>query len=203
MKNTTTRNCPVCTAPEKRLLFRQNFGAFSQGSLLTGFNLVVCANCGTAYADDIPRQEAFDCYYAEMSKYEVLENVEESAEIDLHCFGELVDQIGPYFNAGSRLLDIGCATGGLLAAFKKRGFLNLLGVDPSPACARLTEQLYGIPAKALTISTLHQLEETFDAVFLTGVLEHLRDVDSSINNIKGRLRQGKFYLFRSPRCNQL
>ena len=64
------RPCPVCLAQKARLLFRQTFCAFSEGGLLTGYDLVVCAHCGAAYADGIPAREVFDLYYARMSKYE-------------------------------------------------------------------------------------------------------------------------------------
>ena len=157
---------------------------------MTGFDLVVCLHCGMGFADDIPMQDAFDRYYAEMSKYEYANRAGVQTETYLHQFGETVDQVAPHLTTACRLLDVGCATGGLLAEFKKRGFTNLLGVDPSPTCARLTEQLYGIPGKALTISSLDQLGEEFDVVFLTGVLEHLRDVDSSLESVKARLRRG-------------
>jgi SAM-dependent methyltransferase len=192
------RACPACNNTGKRLLFRQTFGTFSEGNLMAGFNLVVCTHCGMGYANDIPMQDAFDRYYAGMSKYEYSNRAGVQTETYLHQFRETADLVAPHLKTGYRLLDIGCATGGLLAEFKKRGFTKLLGVDPSPTCARLTEQLYGIPGKALTISMLNQLGEKFDAVFLTGVLEHLRDIDASLNSIKACLCQGGFVYFEVP-----
>jgi SAM-dependent methyltransferase len=198
MKKTLPRNCPVCNGAEKRLLFHQSFGALSQGSLLAGFDLVVCKDCGAGYADDVPGQDAFDRYYAEMSKYEYSNRAGVQTETDLNRFREVADLVAPHLKSDHRLLDIGCATGGLLAEFKRRKFSNLFGVDPSPACAKLTEQLYGIPAKALSISTLNQLSEPADVAFLTGVLEHIRDVDSSLASVKSCLREGGFIYFEVP-----
>ena len=43
---------------------------FEQGGPIDGYDLVVCAACGTAFADGIPSQEEFDEYYRELSKYE-------------------------------------------------------------------------------------------------------------------------------------
>lgn len=193
-----SRNCPVCSMSDKRLLFQQQFGTLSRGSLLTGFELVVCARCGAGYADDIPAQEAFNRYYAEMSKYEYLDRAGVQTQTDLHRFKEVADLVEPQINVRHRLLDIGCSTGGLLAEFKRRGFSNLLGIDPSPACAKLTEQLYGIRAIPLTISTLGQLGEKVDVAFLTGVLEHLRDVDTSIDIVKSCLNPNGFIYFEVP-----
>src|SRR2546422_2985867 len=179
-----SRTCPVCGSSEKDFVFRQEFGILSEGSLLTGYNLVVCDGCGAGYADDIPAQDTFDRYYTEMSKYESEDRATIESEIYLQAFREVADLVASHLQPCHRLLDIGCATGGLLAEFKRRGFPNLLGVDPSAACARITEQLYGIASRSLSISALDQLGEQFDTIFLTGVLEHLRDVDSSLNKVK-------------------
>jgi SAM-dependent methyltransferase len=106
--------------------------------------------------------------------------------------------VAPHLQPSHRLLDVGCATGGLLAEFKRRGFSNLLGLDPSSSCTRITEQLYGIASRSLSISALDQLGDRFDAIFLTGVLEHLRDVDSSLNKVKACLRPGGLIYFEVP-----
>jgi len=192
------RNCPVCCGTEKRRLFRQSFGMLSQGSLLTGFDLVVCSDCGAGYADDVPGQDVFDRYYAEMSKYEYSDRAGLQTETDLCRFREVADLVAPHLKSNHRLLDIGCATGGLLAEFKRRGFSSLLGVDPSLACAELTEKLYGIPAKALSISALNQLGVQVDVAFLTGVLEHIRNVDASLASVRSSLHAGGFVYLEVP-----
>ena len=64
------RACPVCGGDDKRLLFRQRFGGGLEGTLFPGYDVIVCALCGFAFADDLPPQTAFDEYYTEMSKYE-------------------------------------------------------------------------------------------------------------------------------------
>jgi SAM-dependent methyltransferase len=192
------RACPVCSGLDGRLVFTQTFAALSENSLMDRYDLVVCKKCGGAYADGIPGQEAFDRYYAGMSKYEYSDRAGVQTESDMLRFKEVADLVAPCLKTDLRLLDIGCATGGLLAEFKRRGFANVFGVDPSPACVRLTEKLYGIPGKALTLSTLNQLGESVDVAFLTGVLEHIRDVDASLDSIKSCLREGGSIYFEVP-----
>jgi SAM-dependent methyltransferase len=190
-----SRACPICGCGDKTVLFRQTFAALSSGSLLDGFDLVVCSKCGGAYADDIPAQEAFDRYYTEMSKYEYAANAGETSPSDQARFKEIVDLVSPYLKSDDRILDIGCATGGLLAVLKARGYAHVLGVDPSPQCARLCEQLHGIRARALKISNLNELNETAAVVFLTGVLEHLRDVEGSMAHVSATVAAGgKLYI---------
>ncbi len=187
---TVPRDCPVCFSPSKRLLFRQEFRQLSAGSLLDGFDLVACGDCGAGYADGIPAQESFDRYYAEMSKYEYSGRAGMPSESDQERFAGMAAMLAPHLHADSRLLDIGCATGGLLGAFRARGFTNLLGVDPSPVCARLAAELHGVPARCATLRTLDTLGERADVALLTGVLEHLRDLDGSLQQVKSCLGAG-------------
>ena len=176
--------------PTRRLLFRRELSRLSQGSLTDGFDLVVCDDCGAAYADGIPAQEVFDRYYAEMSKYEYSSRAGAPSESDQERFADIAGSLTPHLRADSRLLDVGCATGGLLNAFRERGYPNLLGVDPSPACVRLTTELHGVAARCATLGTLDTLGERVDVVLLTGVLEHLRDVDDSLRQVRSCLREG-------------
>src|SRR5205085_1494397 len=46
----------------------------------------------------------------------------------------------------ARIVDIGCANGGLLGALQQLGYRRLLGVDPSPQCVENVRQLFGLPA---------------------------------------------------------
>lgn len=186
----TPRSCPVCNHHHSSQLFRQIFSSLSEGSLLDGYELVICDSCGAGYAQDIPPQTVFDRYYTEMSKYEYIDRAGVQTDSELQRFREEVDLVESYLTNTDRILDIGCSTGGLLAEFKRRGFSNLIGVDPSPACAKFTEELYSITAKPATISTLDRLNEQVDIAFLTGVLEHLRDLDSSLNSVKSCLKPG-------------
>ena len=47
--------------------------------------------------------------------------------------GGVVDWLAP--QTGERILDLGCANGGSLAASKNKGFKDLTGVDPSEAAS--------------------------------------------------------------------
>ncbi len=192
------RACPVCTGTEKKRLFRQTFATLSAGSLMDGFDLVVCDHCGAAYGDDIPNQATFDRYYAEMSKYEYASDAGVTTPSDQARFKEIANLVSPYLTPEHRLLDVGCATGGLLAEFQSRGFRRSLGTDPSPACASLAARLHGLQTKVGSIAELGTIWETFDAAFLTGVLEHVRDVDDSLRLVGDRVAENGFLYIEVP-----
>jgi SAM-dependent methyltransferase len=162
---------------------------------MDGFALSVCSRCGAGYADGIPPQSVFDRYYGEMSKYERSQAGGELSDVDADRYRQTADLIAPQLRSGDAIVDVGCATGALLAELKRRGFSNVLGIDPSPACADIGRRLYGIPIRNMPGSRLSEVPERFDLAILTGVLEHLRDVDGSLDRVLGLLKPGgKIYI---------
>ncbi len=184
------RNCPICGSGEKRVIFQQRFGTFSEGSLLSGYDVATCAACGFVYADGIPDQAAFDRHYAEMSKYEYAHSGGEVSPLDTRRFGEIAGLIERNLPDRSlRVLDVGCATGGLLAEMRSRGYANVSGLDPSPACGRFAREFYGIQVHEGTIFKNGLAGGAFDLIILVGVLEHVRDLLPALQGIGASLTE--------------
>lgn len=191
------RPCPVCNGHERRVLHRQRF--VDGGPLGSGYDVVVCRTCGAAYADGIPEQAALDAYYTERSKYTYDQRGGAESPFDMARFETIADQVVPYLaSPDARILDVGCATGGLLAVLRRRGFRNLLGMDPSPACAAAARRLHGIDVRTATLGQLAGWTERFDMVLLVGVLEHLRDVGPAVETVARRLAPGGLLYCAQP-----
>ena len=93
-----------------------------------------------------------------------------------------------------RILDVGCANGGLLGCLKELGFANLHGIDPSRACVENTRKL-GIDAFSASLFHLPDDLGIFDCVILSHVLEHVHDLQSALHIIRGLLKpQGLAYV---------
>jgi len=184
------RNCPVCAHEEKQLLYSQNFSPYLERGLLEGYDVVVCQKCGFCFADKIPDQKLFDVYYKEMSKYENLERATQPTPFDLTKFAVIADFIETYLkDKKTEILEIGCANGHFLNLLKKRGYNNIRGLDPSPACASAARQLYAIEVLTNTLSGV-SLDHSIDFLVLLGVLEHVRDLDASMLKLNAMLRMG-------------
>jgi 2-polyprenyl-3-methyl-5-hydroxy-6-metoxy-1,4-benzoquinol methylase len=190
------RNCPVCDSPESRLLFAHRFAALSDALPLDHYELVVCGECGCAYADDVPPQSRFDRYYRELSKYEYQHRGGVASSFDADRFRADVDLMAPYIpSSSSRILEIGCATGGLLAELRSRGFLNVRGMDPSAGCVRAPKELYGLDVFEGTLSELPSHRQEYDVVILIGVVEHLRDPGPALESVRKLLStQGRLFV---------
>jgi SAM-dependent methyltransferase len=160
--------------------------SFVEGILGDRYDVVVCESCGAGFADCIPSQFELDAYYAEQSKYSHKATGGADSIYDLRRFESIVDRLEPYLGSrGIRILDIGCATGGLLSVFKKRGFKNILGADPSRACSEAALKTREVVVSVATLREMKAWNERFDLILLAGVLEHLRDLGNAMAIIGG------------------
>jgi 2-polyprenyl-3-methyl-5-hydroxy-6-metoxy-1,4-benzoquinol methylase len=189
--NKTSRACPVCGGGSAHLVFQQVFEHFGEVGLLDGYDVVVCESCGMGFADRIPSQSALDDYYRDLSKYEYEHRGGKDSEDDEERLRDLADLIKNYVpHPGSRILEIGCATGKLLALLKGIGFRNVAGLDPSPRCAETARLLHGVEVMANTVLGLTGRRQEYDFLILIGVLEHIRDLESSLRNLYELLPMG-------------
>jgi SAM-dependent methyltransferase len=174
---TEKRDCPVCDGQEKECLYRQKFWALSGQRQLTGYDIVVCSDCGFAYADNIPGQDWFDSYYREMSKYTYDQRDGQESPVDMARFRSITEMISKHLpDRGSRIIDFGCATGSLLNHLKKAGYANLLGMDKGSSSAQIAEKLFSISVVNAGLEEIAHSEEPFDLLIQSGTLEHIRDI---------------------------
>jgi hypothetical protein len=170
------RVCPVCGCGRSRLLFQQSFDQLSSARLLDGYNVVICQDCGAGFADDIPPQPVFDCYYRDLSKYEDAD-YGGHPPVDEQRFQEIADSIVPFLPGPEiRILEIGCGSDRFLKILRDRGFPNVLGV-------------------AARVLTVPEPEAPYDALILIGVMEHIRELDPAVERLGRLLRNGgRIYL---------
>ncbi|MGZ3448845.1 MAG: class I SAM-dependent methyltransferase [Polyangiales bacterium] len=181
----TRRSCPACGGSEVLPLLRQQFARIEGVSVLDGYTVVACAFCGACFAHEIPAQESFDRYYAEATKYD---DAGEPSPHDLRKHDEVAEDIaGRLARRDARVLEIGCATGGLLQALARRGFRDLHGREPSPVCAGAARK-NGLDV--VVGSVLGELRGPFDVVILVDVLEHLVDLPAAMRALRELLVEG-------------
>jgi 2-polyprenyl-3-methyl-5-hydroxy-6-metoxy-1,4-benzoquinol methylase len=76
---------------------------------------------------------------------------------------------------GGKLLDLGCGNGRFLALMRDAGW-EVRGVEPDPAAAaKIAQQQFGIPVIVGTLEDAGFPGESFDAITLSHVVEHVHD----------------------------
>lgn len=201
MSGSISRLCPICGGFGRRVVHKQRF---LDGPLVDAYDVTVCGQCGAGFADKIPLQADMDRYYADESKYTYDQTDGSESHWDLRRFEETADQIIPHLKAhDTRILDIGCATGGLLSVFKKRGFVNLTGVDPSPRCATLARRLNDLKVRVATFAQLCNWRKHFDLILMVGVLEHLHEVRAAVGIALRLLSRGGLIYCAVPDVERL
>lgn len=173
--------CEICASKDIEFLYKQKFNNNSI-FIMDEYDVCICNDCDFVFANNIPKQSKFDRYYERMSQYEfkknkghVLNSVEKHNN---KIFNFIVSEI----DKNSKILEIGCSTGNLLNIFKKKGYIDLLGIDPSTQCVEFTKKLYNINSIQSTINSLN-LNNKFDLIILSSVVEHIAGLKKAFRKI--------------------
>lgn len=163
------RPCPVCGSLEADTLDRLRLVLFDDHPLAHDCVTAVCLNCGMGFNREILPQENYWKYYTEMSKYVV----STSATAPVPRLPECAEILSRLLPLDAAILDVGCGSGGVLAALKQRGFTNLAGLDPTHECIRIIRDELGLDARVGTLDKHTFPQGSFDLMLSTVVFEHL------------------------------
>lgn len=101
----------------------------------------------------------------------------------------------------ARLLDVGCGNGAFLALARTASW-NVFGCDPDPSAVNAAVVLGGDVRTGSAEVWLDQ-EETFDAITLSHVLEHVPDPPATLKVLHRLLRPGGFLYIDTPNIDAL
>lgn len=175
--------CPLCGNAQRALIFQQRFEALGSASLMSGYDVVSCEKCGFVFAVGIPATEDFRRYYAEASKYEFSHAGGKQHSYEVSRLADLASWIGEHCPRDVRLIDVGCATGELLVQLRRLGFKSLTGLDPSESCVRYGSEQLGLRIIRGVLDMRPENERPFDVLVLSAVLEHIPELDASIEQM--------------------
>jgi SAM-dependent methyltransferase len=191
------RNCPGCLGTPAEVLHHQEFALIAGHPLASGYDVVACQNCGFVYADTSATQEDYDEFYEQMSKYADPATGTGSGTLawDAERLGDTAKTVSRFLDSSeARILDVGCAGGGMLDSLRALGFNNSIGVDPSAGCIGevRAKELHGVQSP---IGSLMFPPRSFDCIILSGVLEHLIDLHGAMGGLAPLLKaNGLLYI---------
>lgn len=195
------RPCPICSHGYGEVIHTQRFVLPAGHPLATGYDVVCCRQCGFAYADTTVTQQDYDEFYVRLSKY--TDNKTSTGGGLATWDADRLQQTARAIAASvpqrdARILDIGCANGGLLLALHNLGYYNLCGIDPAPACAARAAQASGAETYPGALSQIPTEVGACDMIILSHVLEHVKDLRPALDSVKPFLKHGATLYIETP-----
>jgi len=176
--------CPGCSSSS----IRQQFSAedFTVSHQL--FGIWECGHCSLRFTQDVPDAASIGAFYRS-DAYVSHTDTKEGIINRLYHFVRkrtmrkknalIRHQTGL---SSGRLLDIGAGTGAFVHVMQRTGW-QVTGLEPDSDTRQRARERYGLAL--LPVDTLFQLpEESFDAITLWHVLEHVHDLHAYIAQIK-------------------
>jgi SAM-dependent methyltransferase len=161
-------SCPVCGADEAKFLgFRGGWA--HRGGLGVAVAVVRCRACGTTYPNPTPHPRDHS-HYDDATDY--FGPGDDAATIG--AFEAMLGEAAALCGGAGRLLDVGCGLGQSLVAAANTGW-DAVGLEPSAAFAQEGRRRFGVQIDERVLVPGLFEPDRFDAVLLSGVLEHVYD----------------------------
>ena len=171
------------------------------------FPYVRCLNCGLVYLQVRPTPEEIGLYYpSEYQPYRTAIQDERypwmrwarNRNIQKYC--QIVARYSAH-NPG-KVLDIGCSTGIFLDAMRQRTW-DATGVEISQEAVAYAQQRFGLNVVQGQLEEIHFETESFDAITLWNVFEHLYNPNETLQEIQRLLKKNGILVMVFPNWDSL
>jgi SAM-dependent methyltransferase len=152
-------------------------------SVGTHGDLLVCARCGTVQQPSRPETGTLADLYRDMRDDGYLAE-EAGRRATARRLLERIER----FRAGGRLLDVGCGHGLLVDEARRRGW-DASGLEVAADAARYGREVLGLDVRQTSVEEL-SAAESFDAIVLADVIEHLDDPVAVVRSCSRLLADG-------------
>jgi SAM-dependent methyltransferase len=186
-------DCPVCDATDCYTVGYRGGDAHHSGSGVRT-RIVRCADCTHQYPNPMPFPVvSLSEMYGEADEYFVGHDLEEKKSSALGLVAELERRLG---HKGS-LLDIGSGRGELLWAARERGWKSV-GIEPSKDFVQYGRRHLSVEPVSATLDDADLESESFDAVVMNGLIEHLYEPLAVVSEVKRVLKRDGWFYFDAP-----
>lgn len=138
------------------------------------------------YAGDLENSMPLDKYYEKMSRYTEKSFILSPKTKDF--YEREAEFLSKYISKQAAILDVGCAFGGLLNILRERGFKNIAGLEISSQNVSYARKKLHLNVYQGGLGMNCVLDEKYDVVILSNILEHLINIRDCIKEIKGYLK---------------
>jgi len=188
-------HCPVCGLADIKNVFAVKDHTVSGQT----FTIMECASCSLRFTQDVPDTNSIAPYY---KAEEYISHTDTSKGLINRIYKGvrkrtlrkkrklIVRQTG--MQKGT-LLDVGSGTGSFVNEMKQHGW-QAIGLEPDDGAREVAKQQYRIALEDTTAFYGLQ-KDSFDAITLWHVLEHVHDLAAYVQQLKNVLKeQGKLFI---------
>lgn len=116
-------------------------------------------------------------------------------QLRMNNFKVLHQEIIRLKGAGGKLLDVGCAHGWFLDIVKND--FEVTGLEPDKAIYDLAAKL-GLPVRNGFFPDILTADEKFDVIIFNDVIEHIPDINATLDHCRNRLNNGGLLVLNLP-----
>lgn len=183
------KECPICGSDKSTMLVELNCKNFDKSVIYKDIKITECEKCGHVYNrltdEEISNlQRYYEEEYAPINLNPVATcglRPGSSSSFSIKRYEEIYNLMIEHINKNSRILDIGCAMGGLIKFLGGKGFKNLYGIDLIKEYVDLTND------KNISVGSVYDIpfeDDSFDVIVLDHILEHLTELKVVFEEIK-------------------
>ena len=183
------QNCVVCKSPVT-IPICDDLRAYEYPSAWTG-SILACESCGLIQQSPmLTVEEALELYPESYTHYNPQASGMGKLLMRLYMQRTVSFFKKMGIGSGSRVLDIGCGAGEKIAILSSALGFEAVGVEPNPYAAANAQKSFNLKVYTGTFPLPEIKEESFDAVYINHVIEHVPDPVRLLNDIYLTLKPG-------------
>lgn len=195
----TLSKCPLCSSDAITHFLDCNDFSFS-GEV---FKIQKCQNCNFVFTNPRPEPTELGKYYESPEYVSHTKTKKGLINFLYHIVKQYslvkkIQLINRLLVKG-KLLDYGCGTGDFLSVCKNSGW-EISGIEPNAMARKSAEALLSVQIND-KLSENSYPEKHFDIITLWHVLEHISDLDKTVNTLLSVLKPGGIFLVAVPNYN--
>ncbi len=196
-------SCNICGRNETRTIYESTLPQdlslevtkrFAPADHTKGNDRIVqCLHCGFIYSSPRMKQEYIWQGYSEA----VDDKYATQAEARMTTFKRALKTIQQYLPQKGKILDVGCAAGFFLKVASDAGW-DAHGIEPNKGLAEFGRTRYGVNIVTENFLSIHLPSNSFDAVTLWDVIEHVPDPRAYMREVLRILKPGGYFFVNIP-----
>ncbi|MFB2922025.1 MULTISPECIES: methyltransferase domain-containing protein [Aerosakkonema] len=186
---------PVCICGSEKfdIVIEGNYSYFTANGKVVPFQALKCLSCGLVMTNPAPVEVDKDSE-VEIHEDDYINYLEESAY--------RINQLKPYLNDSTKILEIGCYTGKLVEMAAQFGVKESIGIELLSKAAAYGKSL-GRDIRDMLLEECNFPSNYFDVIQAHHVLEHIPNLPETLDEIWRVLKPNGIFYVTVPRYNSV